>query len=354
MPAPRARANPSPRAPQPDPDEARPNREQGIAPRGQTGPREPSGRRAAPRAGQRCRADERARRRTGRLRADAINRPTGQRRRGARGSSRTGSPGSGADLPRALPDRDRQRGGRRDRRHRGRLCLHRLDVRGLYLRQPVQPVAHPARDPGLEHASRVLRGGHGQQPPRHAAAEVPALPAGVRQPLQPARHARADPAAAVQAGRQGRPVQLGPQPRARRPGRPVPQRLAGSGGGRPAGLPRFHLGLPAEPDLQAGRGPALAGDRPVRRHAASLCRPGLGSCLLPRHLGSSARQPVLPHGIRAGRRGRRVAPGASVPAASGSAPAASDSAAPSDVPSAGSSTGAPAPSASPEPSAAPS
>src|SRR5258706_472057 len=58
MPAPRARANPSPRAPQPDPDEARPNREQGIAPRGQTGPREPSGRPPPPPAGPRRPAHE--------------------------------------------------------------------------------------------------------------------------------------------------------------------------------------------------------------------------------------------------------------------------------------------------------
>ena len=55
---------------------------------------------------------------------------------------------------------------------------------GLRLLEHLQPVADAAGRARLEHPPRLRRGGHGPQPLVSVAAEVPVLPAGLRQPLQ--------------------------------------------------------------------------------------------------------------------------------------------------------------------------
>ena len=189
------------------------------------------------------------------------------------------------------------------------------------------------------------------------AAELPALPAGVRQPLQRgrARSARSRRGCTSRTTRSARRTGSTTSSTARSSSSTATIRPGATAAGQQA-FRDYISTVPAEPDLQAAGRQALAGHRPVRRHAASLRRARLGSGLLPGHLGSGARHPVLPDRVRAARldgtafaappepqcarrQARRRAPAArrrrTSPAASGSvAPA---SVAPSAVPSAGSS-----------------
>ena len=252
-------------------DEARPNREQGITPRGPPGPREPPGRR--PRAASRAAEPGAARRRrsAGSAAATPADAPSRQRRRRRAPAVASGSDPARRRRSSSATGRDHRRRRGRDRRPRRRLRVRRLDRGVLHLRPQFSPSPTPTVAPGSSTRLGFFEDDMGAS---HACPRPAEVPASARPP--PATTATSpgygsDPAAGLQAGRQGRPAELGPQPRARRRwssctgtirrARPPPASSA---------FRDYFEQLPGQPDLQAPGGSALAGHRPLRRHAAPV------------------------------------------------------------------------------------
>ena len=235
-------------------------------------------RRAARLARESRRAGRPDRRRAGRRRrADEApgGGPSGARRRPDRAAGRRSGVGaragrrdrvrpSPADLPRALPDlRSSPSRPSRSWRSRSAFVFIGATAAGLRLREIFSPSPTPAGRAGLEHPARLRRGGHGPQPQRQPSTDTTCTarrhPATTTTrpglgPIQPRR---------VQAGRQGRPAELDPQPRARRARRPLSAatRRARRPSG-PAGLQDFFATFPPSPICKIPAADALAGDRP--------------------------------------------------------------------------------------------
>ena len=120
-----------------------------------------------------------------------------------------------------------------------------------------------------------------------------------------------DRAPCLRPGRQGRTAELDPQPRARRPGGPLQRTTRPAPRRRASRRSRtFFDTFPASPLCKIPPRHAVAGHRPVRRHAPSVCGPRLGSRPLHGHVGSrrSSCASTTPRTERLDKDGKLIAP----------------------------------------------